>query len=380
MLSPEELSRYSRHIRLPEVGVEKQASLRKARVLIIGMGGLGSPVSLYLAAAGVGTLGLADFDKVEAHNLQRQILHTEASVGQPKLDSAVAGLSALNSGCKLVTHPEGITLDNAVELISRYDLVVDGSDNFPTRYLVNDAAYFAKRPLVYGSIFQFEGQISLFDTPGGSPCYRCLFPEIPAPGTVPNCDQAGVFGALCGIVGSMQAMEALKALMGIGETLAGRLLVVDTFTSRLTKLNLKRDPDCPLCGKDPSITSLQAENYEFACQTEPETDSDRNMEIDIHQAKEKCAADPTTIMVDVREGFELEICQIDGARHIPLGELPEKYANLPKNSEIIVFCHHGGRSLRAAQFLHAHGYDNAVSMRGGIDKWAVAFEPGMARY
>ncbi len=380
MLSAEELSRYSRHIRLPDVGVEKQASLRQARVLIIGMGGLGSPVALYLAAAGVGTLGLADFDRVEAHNLQRQILHTEDSVGQSKLDSAMSRLRALNSGCKLVAHPEGITLDNAVELIGQYDLVVDGSDNFPTRYLVNDAAYLARRPLVYGSIFQFEGQISLFDTPNGAPCYRCLFPQIPAPGTVPNCDQAGVFGALCGIVGSMQSMEALKALMGIGETLAGRLLVVDTLTSRLTRLNLKRDPQCPLCGESPSITDLQAKNYEFACQSEPEQDSDANMEIDIHQAKEKCAAEPAPIMIDVREDFELEICSIDGARHIPLGELPEKYDALPRDRELIVFCHHGGRSLRATQFLHAHGYENAVSMRGGIDKWALAFEPDMARY
>ncbi|MEM9227612.1 MAG: molybdopterin-synthase adenylyltransferase MoeB [Verrucomicrobiota bacterium] len=378
MLSAEELSRYSRHLRLPGVGIDGQAKLKSSRVLVIGMGGLGSPASLYLAAAGVGTLGLADFDTVEAHNLQRQILHTEASVNHSKLDSATARLEALNSNVQLELYPEGITIDNAIELISQYDLVVDGSDNFPTRYLVNDAAYFARRPLIYGSIFQFEGQVSRFDPASGGPCYRCLFPQMPAPGTVPNCDEAGVFGALCGIVGSMQAMEALKTIMGIGEGLLGKLLVIDTLGTRISQLQLKPNPACPLCGTEPSITALDPEAYSFNCET---TDNPTpSMEIDIHTTKAKLESGETPLLVDVREAFELEICHLDGARHIPLGQLPDAVESLPKDRELIIFCHHGGRSLKAAQFLHARGLEHAVSMRGGIHAWAETFEPQMARY
>ena len=380
-LSPEELSRYSRHIRLPQVGVAGQSKLSQARVLVIGMGGLGSPVSLYLAAGGVGTLGLADFDKVEEHNLQRQVLHTQAAVGHSKLDSAAERLRALNRGCQLELHRGGITLDNAVGLISQYDLVVDGSDNFPTRYLVNDACFFAKRPLVYGSIFQFEGQVSLFEPHAGGPCYRCLFPQIPEPGTVPNCEQAGVFGALCGIVGSHQAMEALKYLLGIGESLRGRLLVIDALNTRLRTLNLKKDPQCPLCGSSPAITDLQAGNYEFSCETDdqPQTEEDL-MEIDIAATKSRLESADTPVLLDVREGFEREICQIDGSSHIPLGQLPQQYGALPEDREIIVYCHHGARSLRAAKFLRDRGYEKAVSMAGGIDQWAREIDTAMTRY
>ncbi|MDP0495478.1 MAG: molybdopterin-synthase adenylyltransferase MoeB [Verrucomicrobiota bacterium JB024] len=380
-LSPEELSRYSRHIRLPQVGVEGQERLRRARVLVIGMGGLGSPVSLYLAAGGVGTLGLADFDKVEEHNLQRQVLHTQAAVGHAKIDSAAERLRALNRGCNLELHRGGITLDNAVELISQYDLVVDGSDNFPTRYLVNDAAYFARRPLVYGSIFQFEGQVSVFDPHTGGPCYRCLFPQIPEPGTVPNCEQAGVFGALCGIVGSHQAMEALKLLLGIGESLRGRLLVVDALNARFPTLNLKKDPHCPLCGSEPSISGLHPGNYEFSCETdkEPQTE-EAQMEIDIHTAQARHTSGDAPVLLDVREGFEREICHIPGSSHIPLGQLPAQADALPRDAEIIVYCHHGARSLRAAKFLRERGFDKAISMAGGIDQWAREIDPSMTRY
>ncbi|MGE9292842.1 MAG: molybdopterin-synthase adenylyltransferase MoeB [Puniceicoccales bacterium] len=379
-LSPAELSRYSRHIRLPQVGVEGQAKLREARVLVIGMGGLGSPVSLYLAAGGVGTLGLADFDKVEEHNLQRQVLHTQAAVGRPKLDSAAERLRAINRGCKLELHAGGITLDNAVDLISQYDLVIDGSDNFPTRYLVNDAAFFAKRPLVYGSIFQFEGQVSVFDPNVGGPCYRCLFPQMPEPGTVPNCEQAGVFGALCGIVGSYQAMEAIKYLLGIGESLRGRLLMIDALSSRITTLNLKKDPDCPLCGHSPHITDLQPGNYEFSCETEPEPQTEESiMEIDVQTTKTRAATE-SPILLDVREGFEREICQLPDSQHIPLGQLPAQASALPKDAEIIVYCHHGARSLRATKYLRDVGFDKAVSMAGGIDAWALEIDPSMTRY
>lgn len=380
MLSPEELSRYSRHIRLPEVGVAGQQRLRGARVLVIGMGGLGSPVSLYLAAAGVGTLGLADFDVVEAHNLQRQVLHTENAVGGPKLDSAAARLRALNSGCELELHPDGITLDNAIELIGQYDLVVDGSDNFPTRYLVNDAAFFARRPLIYGSIFQFEGQVSLFDPARGAPCYRCLFPRMPDPATVPNCEQAGVFGALCGIVGSLQAMEALKYLMGMGESLAGKLLVLDTLRARIRTIRLKKDARCPLCGEKPDISGLNPDNYVFSCETESPPTSETSMEIDIHQAKQQLDAAGNPLLVDVREAFELEICALDNARHLPLGQLGELAETLPRDRDLIVFCHHGVRSLKAAQYLRARGFDRAVSMRGGIHQWAQEIDSSLAQY
>ncbi len=379
-LSPEELSRYSRHIRLPQVGIDGQARLRQARVLVIGMGGLGSPVSLYLAAGGIGTLGLADFDKVEEHNLQRQVLHTQAAVGRSKLDSAAERLHALNHGCNLELHRGGITLDNAVELISQYDLVVDGSDNFPTRYLVNDAAYFARRPLVYGSIFQFEGQVSLFEPHAGGPCYRCLFPQIPAPGTVPNCEQAGVFGALCGIVGSHQAMEALKYLLGVGESLRGRLLVIDALDTRIRTLNLKKDPHCPLCGSEPAISGLQAGNYEFSCETDEPQTEETQMEIDIHTAQAKRESGENPVLLDVRESFEREICQIDGSSHIPLAQLGTQADALPRDTEIIVYCHHGARSLRAAKLLRERGFDQAVSMAGGIDQWAREIDPAMTRY
>ncbi|MEO0795070.1 MAG: molybdopterin-synthase adenylyltransferase MoeB [Verrucomicrobiota bacterium] len=379
-LSPESIARYSRHIRLPQVGLEGQETLAEARVLVIGLGGLGSPVALYLAAAGVGTLGLADFDQVEPHNLQRQILHGDADSGRSKLDSGIESLRAISSDITLERIESGITQDNAIDLIKRYDIVVDGSDNFPTRYLVNDAAYLAKKPLVYGSVFQFEGQVSLFDANSGGPCYRCLFPQIPEPGTVPNCEQAGVFGALCGVIGSYQAMEAVKSIVGIGERLQGRLLVVDSLAQRHRTLKLKRDPQCPLCGDSPQITTIQPENYVWSCDPNEAQPNENTMEITVKQAHEQLSSDNKPALLDVREDFEVAVAKIPGAQVIPLGELPQRWEEIEADRPLLVYCHHGMRSLRATEFLRAKGVEQSFSIMGGIDAWALEIDSDMARY
>ena len=386
-LSPEELARYSRHVLLPQIGVEGQRRLKAARVLLVGLGGLGSPAGLYLAAAGVGTLGLADFDTVARHNLQRQILHTDASVGSSKLASARERLLALNPMVELVEHPEGVTLENAVQLFSQYDIIVDGSDNFPTRYLVNDAAYFAQRTVVHGSIFQFEGQVSVFDSVSGGPCYRCLFPQMPEPGSVPNCEEAGVFGALCGMVGSIQALEAIQLITGIGDPLRGRLYAIDTLSMRGRTLKLKRDPACPLCGSQPCITHLEPERYQFDCKTSindnnvgMENTKEIPMEISVQDAAAWLNSDKPPVLLDVREDFELDICKIEGCLHIPLGELGARWQNLPKGEPIVVYCHHGGRSLRATQALRHWGLEQATSMAGGIHVWAETVDNSLQTY
>ena len=316
-LSPAELARYSRHILLPGVGIEGQRKLAAARVLVVGAGGLGSPAALYLAAAGIGTIGIADFDKVEAHNLQRQILHDTPSVGRPKVESAAARLASLNPHIRVVPHPEGVTAANALALFSGYDIVVDGTDNFPTRYLNNDAAVLARRPLVYGSIFQFEGQVSVFDPARGAPCYRCLFPEPPPPGSVPNCGEAGVLGALCGTIGSLQALETIKLLLGIGEPLHGRLVAFDALSGRFRTIALRRDPACPLCGTAPSIRELRAETYVFGCATPPATAATDAAgaadpvprEVDVATARDLLARGEAELL-DVREPYEHAICRI----------------------------------------------------------------------
>ena len=377
-MNTQQLQRYSRHIRLPELGVAGQDKLYQARVLVVGMGGLGSPAAMYLAAAGIGQLGIADFDAVESHNLQRQIIHSENSIGESKLNSAAQRLRAINSDLKLQLHDTGVQLHNAIELFSQYDLIVDGCDNFPTRYLNNDAAFFAKKPLVYGSIYQFEGQVSLFDPHTEGPCYRCLFPELPEPGSVPNCDQAGVLGALCGIVGSYQAIEAVKYISGIGDPLRGRLLVIDSLSQRHTTICLKRDPKCPLCGEHPQIKKLEAKNYEFSCKTH--IDNSPMIEVDVQQAKVILQSNSDAILIDVREDFEREICSINGSRHIPMGQIDKSTSSLPKEAQILVYCHHGMRSLKVTEFLRAKGFDNALSISGGIDAWAHTHDPQMARY
>ena len=389
-LSPEEMVRYSRHFTLPGVGVEGQRRLAEARVLVVGLGGLGSPVSLYLAAAGVGTLGLAEFDNVELHNLQRQVIHDTASVGSSKLASAMARLRALNPHVKLEPHPEGVTAANALELFAAYDVIVDGTDNFPVRYLNNDAAVLARKPLVYGSILQFEGQASVFAPHLGGPCYRCLFPRMPGPGEVPNCAEAGVFGALCGLIGGMQVMETLKLLLGVGETLQGRLLVCDTLGATFRTLRLKRDPACPCCGGSPSILSLDPACYVFSCAV-PETTtpsstntsampSETPEEIDVSAAQALLSGPNPPLLVDVREPWENQTASIPGAVLIPLGELASRTGELPKDRPILVHCHHGGRSMRATQFLRAKGFPRTTNVAGGIHQWSLSIDPSVPKY
>lgn len=383
-LSPAELARYSRHILLGEIGVEGQRKLAAARVLVVGAGGLGSPAALYLAAAGVGILGLADFDLVAAHNLQRQLLHDDASVGEPKVTSAARRLQATNPFVRVVTHADGITPGNALEIFSGYDLIVDGTDNFASRYLNNDAAFFAAKPLVYGSVFKFEGQVTVFDPAHGGPCYRCLFPEPPAAGSVPGCGEAGVLGALCGVVGSLQALETVKLITGIGETLLGRLLTYDALTQRFNTLALPRDPHCPLCGSRPTIHDLQSANYSAACvpAVTPLMDStDYPLELSVTAAKRLLDDSPcTALLVDVREPYETEICRIAGAELIPMRQIPERMHDLPRDEHLLILCHSGGRSLRVTEFLRAQGFTAVSNVAGGIDAWAAQIEPGMARY
>lgn len=387
-LSDAERARYSRHLLLPQVGEAGQLRLRRARVLLIGLGGLGSPCALYLAAAGVGTLGLADHDTVALHNLQRQILHRESDVGRPKWLSGADTLSALNPAVRLIPHKDGFTPANARELAAEYDIIVDGSDNFATRHLANDAAVLEKKPLVSASVFRFEGQISVYDPASGGPCYRCLFPEPPAPGTAPGCSEAGVFGALCGIMGAMQAMEVVKLVTGAGVPLRGRLLMHDALGSTTRTLMIPRNPDCPCCGEHPVITGIDPARYDEApCPTALEKSPDplssmKNppLEISIPEATAWLASEEPPLVLDVREDSEVAICRIAGSTHIPMGQIPARLAELPRDRAILVQCHHGGRSLRVTQFLRANGLARVTNLKGGIDKWAVQVEPGMPRY
>ncbi len=386
-LSPAELARYSRHILLPEIGVAGQQKLAAARVLVIGAGGLGSPAALYLAAAGVGTLGIADFDRVEAHNLQRQLLHDDQAIGQPKVSSAARRLRATNPFGKIVEHPEGVTVSNALTLFSSYDIIVDGTDTFATRYLNNDAAVLTRRPLVHGSVYKFEGQLTVFDSAAGAPCYRCLFPVPPAPGTVPNCGEAGVLGALCGVIGSLQALETIKLITGIGDPLRGRLLTYDALGQNFRTLKISRAPDCPVCGAQPKITALDPSHYDFSCapvlpkNTAAMPDQSVPLEITVEETQRLLASAPAdTLLIDVREAYEVEICRIAGAGLIPLRQIPEHLATLPHDKHLLIHCHHGGRSLRATEFLRAKGFPRVSNVAGGIDAWAERLDPAMRRY
>ena len=384
---PTDIGRYHRQIILPGIGEEGQKKLGAARVLIIGAGGLGSAAGLYLATAGVGTLGIAEFDRVEESNLHRQILYDYKDIGQLKLDRACQRLQAIDPKLNLERHPKGIQLDNALDILHHYDVVIDGSDNFPTRYLVNDATVLAKKPLVYGSISQFEGQVSLFSANQNCPCYRCLFPEMPEPGSIPNCAEAGVLGALCGVVGSLQAMEALKYLLGLGQTLATKLLTINALTMEFRSLAIKRDPECPICANQPCFNDLNPANYihphsNLSCQTSSTTNAmnDSPIEIDVEQAKAWLESEQPPLLVDVREDNEVAICQIPESIHLPLGSLGERWQELPRDRQLLVYCHHGQRSLRATRFLRDRGLDQVTSLAGGIHQWALKWAPDMNRY
>jgi sulfur-carrier protein adenylyltransferase/sulfurtransferase len=379
-LSADEVRRYSRHLLLPEVGIEGQRAIKAARVLCIGAGGLGSPVAMYLAAAGVGTLGLVDYDEVDYSNLQRQLLHMTRDVGRPKVESAGERLRAINPGVRVDTHHVALSSANALQFFSRYDLVVDGSDNFPTRYLVNDAAVLSRRPYVYGSIFRFEGQASVFAAPQG-PCYRCLYPEPPPPGLVPSCAEGGVLGVLPGIIGTIQAAEALKLILQAGETLVGRLLILDALRMRFREVRLRRDPECPVCGDHPTILELQ--DYEQFCGVSQDASHAGSLDFDISPEELKSVLDSGNaagpVLLDVREPMEHQINRLPGATFIPLGDLPERLGELDSTRDLVVYCHHGIRSVRAVEFLRGAGF-RARNLKGGITAWIDRVEPTMVRY
>jgi adenylyltransferase/sulfurtransferase len=384
-LSPAELARYSRHILLDELGVEGQRKLAAARVLVVGAGGLGSPAALYLAAAGVGTLGIADFDRVAVHNLQRQLLHDDAAVGASKTASAARRLRATNPFVQVVEHGDGVTAANARELFAGYDIIVDGTDNFPARYLNGDAAFFAGKPLVFGSVYKFEGQVAVFDAARGGPCHRCLFPAPPAADSVPGCGEAGVLGALCGVIGSLQALETVKLITGIGEPLLGRLLTYDALAQRFQTLALARDPHCPLCGTAPTIHGLPGETGAPAgCNPGAETPMnghDCPLELSVEETKHLLDTAPDrTALIDVREPWEIKICQIPGAEPIPMRQIPARLGTLPRDRHLLILCHQGIRSLRVTEFLREHGYAAVSNVAGGIEAWAQRIDPTLRRY
>jgi sulfur-carrier protein adenylyltransferase/sulfurtransferase len=378
-LSKEEIQRYSRHLIMPEVGMEGQLKLKRARVLTIGTGGLGAPLGLYLAAAGVGHLGLVDFDVVDASNLQRQVTFTTADVGKPKSEAAKARLSALNPAIEIVSYETRLTSDNALGLFRDYDIIVDGTDNFPTRFLVNDACVLLGKPNVYGSIFRFEGQATVFGYPGG-PCYRCLYPEPPPPGLVPSCAEGGVLGVLPGIVGSIQAMETIKLILGSGEPLVGRLLLFDALAMRFRELKLRKNPDCPLCGDHRTITKLI--DYEEFCGIRGEEApamTDGIPEITATELKARQDRGEKVFILDVREPHEYQICNLNG-KLIPLGELPRRVNELDSSVEMVVHCRSGKRSADAIHFLQTAGFKKLWNLKGGVLAWADEVDPRMPKY
>jgi molybdopterin/thiamine biosynthesis adenylyltransferase/rhodanese-related sulfurtransferase len=374
-LSAEELQRYSRHLLMPEVTSEGQRRLKAARILSIGAGGLGSPAALYLAAVGVGTIGIVDFDDVDLSNLQRQILHGTKDIGRSKLESARDRLRDINPEIEIKLHECRLSSENASQLVAQYDLVVDGSDNFPTRYLSNDVCVFARKPNVYGSVFRFEGQTTVFAPHLGGPCYRCLFPEPPPPDSVPNCAQAGVLGVLPGIIGMLQAIETIKLIVGIGESLVGRLLHFDALKVKFRELNLRRDPECPVCGENPTIFSPI--DYEQFCGARNE---DAIPTMSAHELKRKMDGREPFELIDVREAFEYEIARIDGAKLIPLGEIAERADELPRERPIVIHCHSGQRSAQAVRLLQQRGFATVFNLEGGIDGWSDQIDPNVPKY
>ena len=375
MISPREYRRYGRHLIIPEVGMEGQRRLKAAKVLIIGTGGLGSPTSLYLGAAGVGTIGLIDFDVVDETNLHRQILYTDKDIGRSKVQTARERLQGANPNTIIKTYEEPLTSSNALEIFKGYDIIVDGTDNFPTRYLTNDACVILGKPNVYASIFRFEGQATVFDPKNAGPCYRCLYPKPPPPGLVPSCAEGGVLGVLPGIIGLIQATETIKLILGKGEPLVGRLLIYDALSMTFEELKIRKNPNCPMCGDHPEITKLI--DYEAFCGIQKQPDVASVMPMELSQEIQK---GKKVMLLDVREPHEYEIVHIPGSKLIPLGELPERVSELDSADEIVAYCHTGGRSARATDFLRGIGYRKVRNLEGGVEAWSLEVDPSLPRY
>jgi adenylyltransferase/sulfurtransferase len=384
-LTADEIKRYSRHLIMPEMGMDAQRKLKAASVLCVGAGGLGSPAAMYLAAAGIGRLGIVDFDVVDFSNLQRQIIHTTNDVGISKLQSAKNKINAMNPHVEVVGYETALSSDNALQMFRDYDVILDGTDNFPTRYLVNDACVLSGKPNAYGSIFRFEGQASVFGTKEG-PCYRCLYPEPPPPGLVPSCAEGGVLGVLPGIIGIIQATEAIKVILGIGEPLIGRFLIYDALRMKFRELKLRKDPDCPVCGTHPTVTKLI--DYQQFCGMRPEPATPQpatgasvnEWEITPVELKKRLDAGEDLFILDVREPNEYQINRIPGSTLIPLGELPRRYQELDPNREIIAQCKMGGRSAKAQEFLKSVGFSKVKNLRGGILEWIDKVDPSQPKY
>ena len=380
-LTTDDLSRYSRHLILPEVGMEGQRKLKAARVLCVGTGGLGSPLALYLAAAGIGTLGLVDFDVVDASNLQRQIIHSTKDIGRKKLDSAAEKLTALNPALNVIKHETMLSSANALEILKDYDIVADGTDNFPTSYLVNDASVLLKKPNAYASIFRFEGQASVFGMEEG-PCYRCLYPEPPPPGLVPSCAEGGVLGILPGLLGVIQATEVIKLILGKGSPLIGRLLLVDALGMRFRELKLRKNPECPVCGENPTVKELI--DYDQFCGILPESKEEKTVkngipQISVKELKRRRDAGQSVFLLDVREPYEYQIAQIGGTL-IPQNDVPQRLNEIPRDREIVVHCRSGARSQKIAEFLRQSGYSQVVNLAGGILAWSDEIDPKVQKY
>jgi adenylyltransferase/sulfurtransferase len=381
-LSNEEIKRYSRHLIMPEVGLDGQRKLKAGSVLCIGAGGLGSPAAMYLAAAGVGTIGVVDFDVVDYSNLQRQIIHGTPDVGRSKLASAKDRLKAINPHVDVQTYETALSSENALKLFEPYDVILDGTDNFPTRYLTNDACVLLGKPNAYGSIFRFEGQASVFATKNG-PCYRCLYPEPPPPGLVPSCAEGGVLGVLPGIIGVIQATEAVKLIAGIGEPLIGRFLLYDALKMRFRELKVPKDPECPVCGKNPTVTKLI--DYEQFCGIHPPAaeqtvTTNNTLEISAVELKQRLDRGDKLRIIDVREPNEFQINRLPGSELIPLGELPRRYAELDPNEELVMQCKMGGRSAKAADFLRSVGFKRVLNLKGGVLDWIDKVDPSQPKY
>lgn len=379
-LNQEEVFRYSRHLLIPEVGMEGQRKLKAASVLVVGSGGLGSPVGLYLAAAGVGRIGIVDYDVVDASNLQRQILHGTSTVGKPKVELARQRLRDINPNIQIDIYNELFSSENAERIAAPYDILVDGTDNFPTRYLINDLCVFTGKPYVYGSIFRFEGQVSVFDARVG-PCYRCMFPEPPPPGTVPSCGEAGVFGVLPGTIGTLQATETIKLILGIGEPLVGKLTLYDATDMSFQTVKLRKNPRCKVCGEAPTVTRLI--DYEAFCGS-PANDHPQvapaNWDISPRELAERLQRGDPLVLLDVREAVEQQISALPGARLIPFGEIAARLNELDPSCEIVAFCRNGVRSTRALQVLQNAGFTRLKNLRGGINAWAREVDPGVFQY